>query len=234
MIRMPTSELPRSPRRTRQPDRRPTLLAALHDAGHPLDVAEAAAAIGTTELTARFHLSLLVSSGQVVRTPVRRGSAGRPSWQYAPAPEPAATGSSPAPSTAESYQALARVLAASLDDRAGAAAAAREAGWRWADAVPAEALAPAADAAGAVDELAGVLERLGFAPEPAPADDEIVLRSCPFEAVAREHRSIVCGVHLGLVEQAAASIGGGIAIEGLEPFRTDRPLTCAVRLRQAS
>ncbi len=233
-MKMPTSESRPQQRRTRQPDRRPALLAALRDAGRPLDVAEAAAAIGTAESTARFHLSLLVSAGQVVRTPVRRATAGRPSWRYEPAHERAATEAAAAPGAPDGYQALASVLAASLDERAGAAAAAREAGRRWAEAVPSGSLAPATDADAAVGSLTDMLDGLGFSPEPASADNEIVLRSCPFEAVAREHRSVVCEVHLGLVERAAASIGGGITVDGLEPFRSDRPLACAVHLRRAS
>jgi predicted ArsR family transcriptional regulator len=221
----------RHPRRTprpRQADSRSVLLDALRAAGHPLTVAEAAAAIGTAESTARFHLSLLVSAGLVERTPVRSGSAGRPSWLYGAtliAPPPAET---PTP-----YQELARVLAAQLNGEAGAAAAAREAGRRWADAVPPAALAPAASAPEALDSLAGMLDGLGFAPD-APSGDEIVLRACPFEAVAREHRSVVCSVHLGLVERAAKAIGGGIEVAGLEPFRSERPLACAVQLRRTA
>lgn len=212
-------------RRQRQPDRRPALLAALRDAGRPLDVAEAAAAIGTAESTARFHLSLLVSAGQVRRTALRGGSAGRPAWRYEPAP--------PVDAPSGAYRELARVLAERLEGEAGAAVAAREAGRRWAATLPDPRPAAAEDADGAVTSLVQALGALGFAPEASPPADEIVLRACPFEDVAREHRAVVCGVHLGLVEEAAEAIGGGLAVEALEPFRTEQPLTCAVRLRRA-
>jgi predicted ArsR family transcriptional regulator len=222
----------RHPRRTprpRQADSRSVLLDALRAAGRPLTVGEAAEAIGTAESTARFHLSLLVSAGLVEKTPVRSGSAGRPSWLYGLVPvAPASPASAVSPTP---YQELARVLAAQLDGEAGAAAAAREAGRRWADAVPPAALAPAASPPEALESLAGMLDGLGFAPD-APAGDEIVLRACPFEAVAREHRAVVCSVHLGLVERAANAIGGGIEVAGLEPFRSERPLACAVQLRR--
>ena len=208
------------PRATRHPDRRSAVLAVLRSTRRPLRVDEVAAAVGTADSTAQFHLSMLVNAGLAVRAPLRRGSAGRPSWQYDAAPEPG-----PAP-----YQELARVLAAQLGEADRAAAAAREAGRRWAAHVPA-AREPAADAADAVARLAAVLDGLGFAPPPAPDLDEIVLRACPVEAVARENRAVVCGVHLGLVERTAAVIGGGIAVAGLEPFRSERPLACAVRLR---
>lgn len=215
-------------RRPRQADSRAVLLDALRDAGRPLTVAEAAEAIGTVESTARFHLTLLVSAGLVERTPVRSGSAGRPSWQYSLARAASPPAEAPTP-----YQELARVLAAQLDGEAGAAAAAREAGRRWADAVPPASLAPASSPPEGLDSLAAMLDGLGFAPD-APSGDEIVLRACPFEAVAREHRAVVCGVHLGLVERAAKTIGGGVEVAGLEPFRSEQPLACAVQIRRTA
>ncbi|HEY5629390.1 MAG TPA: helix-turn-helix domain-containing protein [Candidatus Limnocylindrales bacterium] len=225
---MPTRESrpSRHPQR-RQPGRRAALLAALRDAGRPLTVEDAARASGIAASTARFHLSLLVSAGEAERTPVRSGSAGRPSWQYtASAPPSPAAAANPGP-----YEALARVLAAQLDGETGAAQAAREAGRRWADTLPAKDLLPAASPAEAVAALTDAFDHLGFAPARPPTPDEIVLRACPFESVAREHRAVVCGVHLGLAEQTATSIGGGVTIDRLEPFRSEQPLTCAVRLR---
>ena len=205
----------------RRPGRRSALLDALRAADGPLRVEELASAVGIAASTAQFHLAMLVGVGMVVRTPVRSGQAGRPSWQYA---------ISPGSPSATSYEQLARVLAAQLDDADGAAAA-RDAGRRWAEAVPADRLHPASRPDEAVASLASVLDRLGFSPEPRLPDGDIVLRACPFESVAREHRAVVCSVHLGLVEQAAAAIGGGIAVAGLEPFRSEQPLVCAIRLR---
>lgn len=203
------------------------MLVALRTAPQPLSVDELARSAGIAASTAQFHLSILLSSGEAVRTPSRTGSAGRPSWRYAAAP---AERSSPA----DPYQELARVLAAQLDGEQGAAAVARDAGRRWADAVPVEALMPASNPEQARAGLTRVLDGLGFAPERGEDADEILLRACPFEAVAREHRAVVCGVHLGLAERTAAAIGGGIAVAALEPFRQDQPLACAVRLASAN
>ena len=216
-----------APARTRRTGRRALLLAALHDAGRPLTVEEAARAIGIAESTARFHLSLLVSAGEAERTPVRSGSAGRPSWQYSEFAGPRAADP---PDTAP-YQELARVLAAQLDEATGAAEAAREAGRRWTEALPTDAVRPAATPAAAIGALVDAFDRLGFAPDRPSRPDEIVLHACPFESLAREHRAVVCGVHLGLAERLAASIGGGIAIDNLDPFRSEQPMACAVRVR---
>jgi predicted ArsR family transcriptional regulator len=216
-------------RRSRQAERRPALLAALRAADRPLGVEEVAAAIGVAVPTARFHLSMLVSSGQVERVARRSGTAGRPSWGYAASPEPRPGGSEPG-----AYLDLARALASQLDGVAGASVAAREAGRRWADGAPGTTAERASSPAEAVASLARTLDGLGFAPEPDLAAREVVLHACPFEAVARDHRAVVCAVHLGLVERTAAAIGGGIEVDGLEPFRTEAPLTCAVRLRLPS
>ena len=220
---MEMSAVESRPGRTRHPDRRSALLDALRGADRPMSVEEAAAAVGVAASTAQFHLALLVSGGLAMRTQVRSGAAGRPSWRYAPAAdEPSAVG---AP---EPYRELARVLAAQLGEEAGAAAAAREAGHRWADETAA---LDGGERPGADDPAAAmtvILDRLGFAPE-AGEDDEILLRSCPFEAIARQHRAVVCGVHLGLLERTAAAVGG-LVVKGLEPFRSEQPLACAVRL----
>jgi predicted ArsR family transcriptional regulator len=93
---------------------------------------------------------------------------------------------------------------------------------------------PASDSAAALASLTGLLDGMGFAPEPRPDAGEIVLRACPFEAVARDHRKVVCSIHLGLVERAVAKIGGGITVDGLDPFRSEQPLVCAIRIRAAA
>jgi predicted ArsR family transcriptional regulator len=205
----------------RHANRREALLETLRAAHGPLTVGQAASSIGTTVSTARFHLALLVSAGLVIRRPLRSGAAGRPSWLYAPG---APAGAS------DPYREFSRALAAQLDEADDASGAAREAGRRWAAVVAEHGLPRAATRPEAVASLTAMLERLGFAPDPCAAEDEIVLHACPFEVIAREHRGVVCGAHLGLVEQAAETIGGGIVLAGLEPFRVELPLTCAIRL----
>jgi predicted ArsR family transcriptional regulator len=223
-------------------DSRSALLAALQAAGHPLGVTEAAEAIGVGESTARFHLSLLVSAGLVTRTADRRASAGRPFLRYAPAdpPGPVAVDEAPVPaaqsgSTAPGrYEELAGLLASQLDGTVDPGAAAREAGRRWMPELPAVADAARARGDGPVAVVTGLMDRLGFAPERVAGSDEIRLRACPFEAVARRHRAVVCGVHLGLLEQTVAGLGDGTVVGRFEPFVTEDPLLCVVGLRAAA
>ncbi len=223
-------------------DSRSTLLAALQAAGRPLGVAEAAEAIGVGESTARFHLSLLVSAGLVTRTADRRASAGRPFLRYAPAQPPGRVAgdesaafppeaSAPAP---DRYEELAGLLASQLDGTADPAALAREAGHRWAPELPAVIDEARARGDGAAEVVIGLMDRLGFAPERVAGSDEIRLRACPFESVARRHRAVVCGVHLGLLERTVAGLGDGTVVDRFEPFVTEEPLLCVVGLRAAA
>jgi len=221
-------------------DSRSALLAALEAADHPLGVAEAAEAIGVGESTARFHLSLLVSAGLVTRTADRRASAGRPFLRYAPADPPGSAavdevaslvGTASAP---DRYEELAGLLASQLDGTADPGAAAREAGRRWMPELPAAVDQARARGDSAAEVVTGLMDRLGFAPERVAGSDEIRLRACPFESVARRHRAVVCGVHLGLLEQTVAGLGDGTTVGGFEPFATEDPLLCVVGLRAAA
>ncbi len=216
---------------------RSVLLTALRTAGRPLSVTEAAEVLGLRTGTARFHLDLLVSAGLVDRQAERRATAGRPRIRYAA--RPAATGDGqepPAPAASEDgYRRLASVLASQLSGMDDPAGAAREAGRRWiegAGVVPG-ASAGSLPADDAVTAVAGIMDRLGFAPDLPVVGDRIQLRRCPFEAVARDHRAVVCGVHAGMLEQTFERLGGAVGVTRLEPFASDDPLLCVVHLQRA-
>jgi predicted ArsR family transcriptional regulator len=212
-------------------DSRSALLAALRGSGRPLSVGEAATAVGIGESTARSHLALLVAAGLVTRTVERQARAGRPSLRYAAAPTPAATegvGAGGHDDLAHLRQ-LASVLAGHIGEGADPAAAARRAGQRWSEELAGAEAGGALPGVEAVEALTGLLDRLGFAPERLP-QDRIWLRRCPFEEVARQHRSVVCGVHQGMLEQTAERLGLDPGEIGLEPFAVDEPLLCVVRL----
>ncbi len=213
---------------------RAALLDALAGAEHPLSVEEAAARLGLHPSTTRFHLDLLVSAGFVERRSEKRNSAGRPRIRYSVrAAEPQPVAPAPAPPTdGEGYRHLASVLADQLSETDDPARAAREAGRRWNAADDLALDDRPLDADSAIDVVADLMNRLGFAPEVPARRDEIVLRRCPFEEVAREHRDVVCGVHAGLLERAFERLGGAVEVARLEPFATEDPLLCRVRLRR--
>jgi predicted ArsR family transcriptional regulator len=230
---------------------RAALLAALQGAGHAVSVTEAAEMLGLHPSTARFHLDLLVSAGLVDRRAERRATAGRPRIRYAartgavgvgPGAEPPASPAGDASLVREDeYRRLASVLASQLSDLDDPARAAREAGRRWVEAagITSEAIGVVPDggmgtlaADEAVTAVGGLMDRLGFVPDLPVVGDRILLRRCPFEAVAREHRAVVCGVHAGMLEQTFERLGGAVKVAELEPFAVDDPLLCVVRLRR--
>ena len=75
------------------------------------------------------------------------------------------------------------------------------------------------------DALLRVLERHGY--EPHLRDREIVLRNCPFHALAEQHRTLVCGLNLELLSGIIEGAGGGDLISArLAP----EPDSCCVRM----
>ncbi len=207
------------------------LLEALRRAERPLTVTEAAAAVGLHPNTARVHLERLVEVGLAERRPEDRDQPGRPRTLYAAAD----VAEEPAAEDEEDYKTLAALLARELGASPGARRAAIDAGHRWAeerDRHTPEVVASDPDAGEVIDGVVRIMDGLGFRPSYDPEGNEILLRRCPFEDVARESRSVVCGVHLGLIEGTVDQLGGGVRVRRLEPFREDEPLLCAVRLEK--
>ena len=211
---------------------RQALLAVLRRHKGPLDAAEAAEAVGLQRNTARVHLDVLASADLVTRRREERRTPGRPRVLYEAARTPA-SGSDRRPADA-GYRDLARVLADQLTGVADARNEAIRAGRRWAAALDAR---PLPQRSLSPDEsvriAAELLDNLGFEPEPVPTaePDRILLHRCPFAEVARENRSVVCGVHLGMLRATFERMDTSLVVEGLDSFVTDDPLLCVVRLR---
>ena len=118
------------------------------------------------------------------------------------------------------YELLAQILTAGLTHEPNAGATAQAAGRAWASKL----VQPAKAAPGAqesIGELVGLLTRLGFSPDP-PASAErgyhIGLRHCPFLEVAEKASSVICPIHLGLMQGALAIWGAPITVDRLDPF----------------
>jgi predicted ArsR family transcriptional regulator len=211
---------------------RHALLVALIAAGRAVDVDEAASAVGLHRNTARVQLDVLCSAGLLQRSVDKRGTRGRPRVVYAATPagvelllEEGAQASN------AGYRKLAALLAGQLAEAGDARNAALRAGRRWAAALDEMPLPtrPLSEAE-AVAVLTGLLDRLGFGPEPDHPGSRLLLRQCPFAEVARENRAIVCGVHLGMITAVAELLDAPLAVTGLDPFVADDPLLCVVRL----
>jgi predicted ArsR family transcriptional regulator len=200
----------------------------------PLDVQAIAAKVDLHPNTVRSHLDQLIKAGLVESSVSARATPGRPRLSFAARP-----GTVPGPE--DSYQTLAGILAAAIG--AGTAApgvAAADIGERWGqDAVRAggDGVDPLGET-GVLERVVGLLDDVGFAPTVGDAhggeglaaggSTVIELHRCPFATVAREHRDVVCGVHLGLLRGALSELGAPPTSVRLEPFV--RPDLCLATL----
>ena len=185
------------------------------DAGRPVSRDEAAGAAGITRTLAAYHLDKLAEAGLLATTyerPAGRGGpgAGRPAKLYRTAEQELAVSVPP-----RAYELLARLLAeAAESDTTGtvrttlhrvAHDVGREIGTR------------------AGGDLVTALRGGGYRPHAGP-DGGIELLNCPFHRLAQEHRDLVCGLNLRLVD--------GVITESTRPQAraelSPRPDRCCV------
>jgi predicted ArsR family transcriptional regulator len=189
---------------------------------------EAATALGITRELAAFHLDKLLEEGlldvEYRRISGRTGpGAGRPAKLYRP------SGRLVQVSLPERrYDLAARLMAEALEDPQGdPAVAVDRAAHRFGETIGAEArrhLGRRPSANRLLERACAVLRDHGF--EPVEIDDEIRLRNCPFDAVAKEHTNLVCGMNLALAQGLVAGLGADRIDVRLDPM----PGTCCVAL----
>ena len=192
---------------------------------------EAAQAVGVPAHRARFHLDKLVEEGLLCvehrRLSGRSGpGAGRPAKIYRRSATEIAV-SLPE----RGYDLVGRVLAAAVQrSLAGAPLAealaeeAHQAGRRDGTTY---AVSSEAGACGELDDSARALAAHGY--EPTREDGTVVLRNCPFDALAREHTALVCGVNRDYVGGLLEGLGCRHTSALLDPG-ADR---CCVRVVEA-
>ena len=75
-----------------------------------------------------------------------------------------------------------------------------------------------------------MLDELGFAPERrgANGDHQIGLRHCPFLELAENRTTVVCPIHLGLMQGAMETWGAPVTVDRLEAFA--EPDLCVAHL----
>jgi predicted ArsR family transcriptional regulator len=176
---------------------------------------EAARLVEVPPHVARFHLDRLVHEG-LLRVEPRRLSgrtgpgAGRPANVYLRADTEVAVS---VPDRA--YDLVGHVLAAAVErslhgaDLPGALAAeARAAGRR-------DGTSYDGPEGGELERTAGALAGRGF--EPHQDEHGLSLRNCPFDALARSHTALVCGVNLDYVGGVLDGLGCRTAHARLDP-----------------
>lgn len=192
---------------------------------------DAARATRISRALAAFHLDRLVAEGLLTASYRRRSGksgpgAGRPAKVYARAPEEISL-SLPE----RRYELAARLLARAVANAPGTAAAKAvdAAAATYGRALGAEARARAGSRpshAKLVGAALEVLTQQGF--EPArDAAGVILLRNCPFHALAVECRDLVCGMNLSLLRGVVRGLEGS----GLKAVLDPQPGRCCVVLR---
>lgn len=206
---------------------------------------EAAAAAGVPVHAAKFHLDRLVADG-LLETEFRRLSgrtgpgAGRPSKLYRRSSQELSI-SLPE----RRYDLAGEILAAAIErsmresvpiaDAVRSAAAERGRRIAVAQAPATSADDPAsgddAETPAGLEGVARVLARHGYEPR-LSGDGQIRLANCPFDRLAGEHRDLVCGMNLALVEAVVAGLGAaGLDTAGLDTELAPEPGFCCVRIR---
>ena len=193
----------------------------------PVSRDEAASAAGIGRALAVYHLDKLVESGLLTasyqRPPGRSGpGAGRPAKMYARSDREFAVTVPP-----REYELAARLLVQAVEadpsdrSRTALAGAARRLGTELGSAF--RLAAGEGDAAGR--DVKGVLTQQGYEPC-CGADGVIRLRNCPFHQLAEQHRELVCGMNLALVEGLVEGLGA----DGWHPALDPQPGQCCVAI----
>jgi predicted ArsR family transcriptional regulator len=188
----------------------------------PVSRDEAASEAGIGRALAVYHLDKLVESGLLTasyqRPPGRSGpGAGRPAKMYARSDREFAVTVPP-----REYELAARLLVQAVEadpsdrSRTALAEAARRLGTELGSAFRPSAAEP---------NVTGVLTQQGYEPC-CGADGVIRLRNCPFHQLAEQHRELVCGMNLALVEGLVEGLGA----DGWRPALDPRPGQCCVAI----
>jgi predicted ArsR family transcriptional regulator len=205
-----------------QPGRRDDVLRTLKAAHSPMSIATIAEALDVHPNTVRFHLDTLVTMRRVERVASERKGPGRPALMFRATQRMD-------PGGLRRYRLLAEIFASSLagqqDTAAGAMAAGRDWGLRLQQPSPGAAVAPNAEESS--EQLVGLLDDLGFAPE-RRTGEVVELRHCPFLEVAENHEAVVCLTHLGLMRGALEAWQAPLTVDRLDAFV--EPDLCVVHL----
>jgi predicted ArsR family transcriptional regulator len=192
---------------------------------------EAASACGISRTLAAFHLDKLVEEGLLEPTYKRLTGrtgpgAGRPTKLYRRSSRQVSVNLPP-----RSYELAAKLFAFVLDRPEATEEQSRlgEAARQFGEAVGAQA-ATLQDTASAPDDpleaISSALRSYGYEPYYDHAGD-VRLHNCPFHVLSREHRGLVCGMNLQLLDGVVQGLGAHNVSAVLEP----RPNECCVAFR---
>ncbi len=193
----------RVPRRPALSASRESVLEVLDDQPGPVSIAALATVTGLHANTLREHLDALADAGLVRRERAPAAGRGRPAWLYSAIPD------EELPTGVAEYAGLASALAEVIEQTSSTPRKdAIEAGRRWGRQLATDTGPGSGGGAQARRRVVGLLDGLGFAPQPDARHAVVRLTRCPLLEAASRHPEIVCGVHLGIVRGAVEVYGG--------------------------
>lgn len=205
--------------------RRALILTMLRDLTTPIGISDIADRLGLHPNTVRFHLNALISAGRVERALGDPAGPGRPPILFRARREMDRNGP-------HNYRLLAEILVGNLAATApDPATAAIALGRTWGASLTDQQMTRAKATKGeAVTRLVGLLDQLGFEPEPDKGSRarQIRLRHCPFLDLVGQYADVICPLHLGLMQGAMKSLTTSVAVSRLEPFT--KPDLCVAHL----
>lgn len=203
----------------------------LHVVRQPGDVSrdEAADAVAIDRSLAAFHLDKLVAGGLLDASYRRLGGrtgpgAGRPSKLYRRSARAIEVNV-----PERRYELLAQMLAGAVETSEDAARALRSTARGLGESIGAEARTAAGPRSGRddlLDSAERLLDRMGFQSYRDEAGT-IRMRNCPFDALAKDHRDLVCRTNVELME----GVLDGLRVKGVVASLEPRTGMCCVALR---
>jgi len=195
--------------------RRREVLRLLRSSPVPMSIVAIADELGVHPNTVRFHLDSLVAEGRVERVEHGRKGPGRPPLMFQAVRQMDRGG-------VRHYRVLAEILSTALAAERNPRAKAMAAGRAWGRELESRLESPPAtsSAEDAIDRLVEALDELGFAPERRTSNGEqqVGLRHCPFLELAETRASVVCPIHLGLMQGALETWAAPISVDRLDAF----------------
>jgi predicted ArsR family transcriptional regulator len=202
------------------PIRRDLYLHVSKQAG-PVSRDQAADALGIARHVAKFHLDKLADEGLLdtyfKRLSERTGpGAGRPTKLYKRSSRQLSV-----TLPERRYDLAAELLVTALESAADGATvndAVNAAATSWGQRIAEEARAvagPRPSAKQLIDAMCGALAEHGY--EPRSQGSTVILSNCPFDALAREHTRLVCGMNLTIMNALTARAAKAELAARLEP-----------------
>ena len=187
----------------------------------PLSRDDVADSLRITRQSAAFHLDRLAEQGLLAVTFARRSGrsgpgAGRPAKLYERSIDEVSVTLPP-----RRYDLAGHLLAGAVAEAEASGQPPREVLDRRAHDLG-QTLASEQHGPGDLGALVDLLEDNGYEPRVTAAD--ILLRNCPFHALAKEHTELVCGMNLHLLEGVLAGLGRTGMAARLDPA----PSRCCV------